>query len=380
MVNIRIKRAKIHFCDEEINAATEVIKSGRYVKGPNVKGFEQEFANFVGSKHAVAVQSGTAALIAALLAAGIKHGDEVITTAHTFMATGNAILIAGGKPVFADVEDDSMNIDPAQIKKAVTTKTKAIMPVHLYGQTVDMDPILELADEKNLKVIEDAAQAVGAKYKGDSCGTFGDIGCFSFYPTKNITTGEGGMLTTNNDGVAEKAKALKAHGIVSTAFERERKERPWLRQAEVAGYNFRLCDVLAAIGVAQMKKVDRMNDERRAIAKKYDRAFAGIDALDLPVEAEKCRHVYQMYTVKVGKQIDRQAFVGKLRESGVQASVHFDPPVHLQPYYRKTGWKKSELRVTESVAEKIVTLPIYAGMGREQSDCVVSAVENALKA
>ena len=364
--------------EEEISEVSAVLRSGWLAHGPKNAEFEKLFSEYTEVKHAIAMNSCTSALQVSIQALGLK--GEIIVPSFTFVASANAIVTAGCTPRFADIDYGTCNVSPQAVEKAIGKKTVAIMPVHFAGQACAMDEIMEMAETHGLAVIEDSAEAIGAECSCKKTGSFGSAGCFSFYPTKNITTGEGGMLTTNNDGVAEKAKALKAHGIVSTAFERERKERPWLRQAEVAGYNFRLCDVLAAIGVAQMKKVDRMNDERRAIAKKYDRAFAGIDALDLPVEAEKCRHVYQMYTVKVGKQIDRQAFVGKLRESGVQASVHFDPPVHLQPYYRNAGWKKSELRVTESVAEKIVTLPIYAGMGREQSDCVVSAVENALKA
>jgi len=364
--------------DEEISEVSSVLRSGWLAHGPKNAEFEKLFSEYAGVRHAIAMNSCTSALQASIQALGLK--GEIIVPSFTFVASANAIVTAGCTPRFADIGYETCNVSPAEIEKAVSDKTVAIMPVHFAGQACAMDEIMEIAEKHCLAVIEDSAEAIGAEFAGKKTGGFGNAGCFSFYPTKNITTGEGGMLTTNDDNVAEKAKALKAHGISSSAFERERRERPWHRAAEVAGYNFRLCDVLAAIGVCQMKKVDRLNDERRAVAKKYDAAFAKLDGLDLPVEAENRRHVYQMYTVKAAAGIDRQEFVRKLRESGVQASVHFDPPVHLQPYYKNIGGKKGGLAVTENVAERIVTLPIFAGMSAEQVDCVVSSVESALRA
>ncbi len=362
-----IKRAKIHFCEEEINAATEVIKSGRYVKGPNVKSFEQEFANFVGSKYAVAVNSGTSALIVSLLAAGIKRGDEVITTPFTFMATGNAILIAGAKPVLVDSEQDSMNIDSEKIKNAVTDKTKAIMPVHLYGQSADMDPILEIAEKNNLLVIEDAAQAHGAKYKGDSCGTFGDFGCFSFYPTKNMTVcGDGGMIVTDNKELYENAIMYRDAG---------RKEGD-IEHSYVPGYNFRLSEIHAAIGRAQLKHVTKWNEERRQIATWYDKYLAGIKELILPVEMEYAYHIYHLYSPRAQR---RNQLIKFLEQNGVEAGTHYPVPLHLQPGFKHFGHTRGNFPVSEKAADTQISLPIYPGLKESDIEFVAEQIKKFYK-
>ncbi len=360
--NIKIKRAKVHWCDEEVNAAVEVIKSGRYVKGPNVKAFEQEFANYIGTKYALAVNNGTAALILALLAAGIKRGDEVITTPFTFMATGNAILLAGGKPVFADIDEDSMNIDPAAIKKAVTQKTKAIIPVHLYGQSADMDPILEIAEEKNLKVIEDAAQAHGAKYKDDMCGSFGDFGCFSFYPTKNMTVcGDGGMVVTDDLELYEKAVMYRDAG---------RKEGD-IEHTFVPGYNFRLSEIHAAIGRQQLKHVAAWDEERRQIATWYEKYLAGIKQLTLPEEMEYAYHIYHLYSGRAERRDDLIKF---LEQNGVEAGAHYPIPLHLQETFKHLGNNRGDFPKAEKAAATQISLPIYPGLKEDDIKFVAEQV------
>ncbi|HIJ98755.1 TPA: DegT/DnrJ/EryC1/StrS family aminotransferase [archaeon] len=367
MAKVRIKRAKIHFCDEEINAALEVIKSGRYVKGPNVSAFEEEFAKFVGTKHAVAVNSGTSALIAALLAAGVKRGDEVITTPFTFMATGNAILIAGGKPVLVDIDEDSMNIDPGAVKKAVTPKTKAIMPVHLYGQSADMDPILEVATEKDLIIVEDAAQAVGAKYKGDSCGTFGDINCFSFYPTKNMTVcGDGGMITTDNPELYEKSIMYRDAGRKKGDIER----------SYVPGYNFRLSELHAAIGRAQLKHVKKWNEERRQIATWYDKYLSGTKELILPEEMEYAYHIYHLYSPRAQR---RDQLLKFLEQNGVEAGTHYPIPLHVQETFKHLGYGRGDFPKSEKAADMQISLPVYPGLKEKDIQYVAEQIKKFYK-
>ncbi len=355
---------------EEANALLEVLKSGWLAHGPKAKQFEQDFAKYIGVKHAISVNSCTSALHTAIQAYNL-HG-EIIVPSFTFSASANSIITAGCKPVFADVLYDTCNIDPSDIKQKITNKTVGIMPVHYGGQACQMDEIRELAEKYNLVIIEDSAEAIGAEYKGKKTGAFG-IGCFSFWATKNITTGEGGMVTTNDDEVAERVKAIKAHGNPTNAFEREKQERPWYRAATFAGYNFRLPDVLAALGVEQLKKLDWMNEQRRKHSKYLNDNLKNIKWIDLPVEHKDCKHVYQMYTIKV-KNKDRNEIAKKLIAAGIGASVHFDPPVHKQPYYLTSNVK---LPITEKLAECIVTLPMFPHLTREELDYIVETIKNS---
>lgn len=360
--------------EEEIEAVKEVIKSGWLAHGPKTILFQEKFAEYIGTKHAVSCNSCASALQLAFMAKGIK--GEVIVPSFTFPASANSIVVAGARPVFADIDYDTCNIDPKKIEEKITPNTKSIMPVHFAGQSCRMDEIMEIAEKHNLAVIEDSAECIGGTFKGKRTGTFG-IGCFSFYPIKNMTTGEGGMITTDDEQVARKAATIGAHGVSTTALEREKHEKPWLRVAEVAGYNFRMSDILAAIGVVQLKKVEQMNDKRRAHAKYYSKNLQGNDTIDLPVEDADCKHVYQMYTIKV-KGVDRTKFISLLKQNGVGASVHFDPPVHLHPFY-KGYCKEGELPVTEKVSQTIVTLPMYPQIRKEELDHVISSIEGAIK-
>lgn len=356
-------------CEEEINLVNEVLKSGWLAHGPKGKEFEHNFAKYIGMKHAISLNSCTSALHLAIQAQHIT--GEVILPSFTFVASANSIVTAGAKPVFADIDYDTCNINPEKIRMAITDKTEAIMPVHYAGQSCKMDEIMEIAQEHNLKVIEDSAECIGGNFNNKKTGSF-STGCFSFYPTKNLTVGEGGMITTDDHILAKKIEALRAHGIPSSTFERERKEKPWVRAATYAGYNFRLCDILASIGIAQLKKLDTMNEMRRRHAAYLNKRLGDVNGIDMPVELKGCKHVYQMYTIKLHEHIDRTRFISQLRAAGIGASVHFDPPVHRQPYYEK--YSNNDLKVTERVADSIVTLPMYPSLKKEEIDYVADNV------
>lgn len=371
---MQVPLSKPEIDEHEIEAVTNVLKSGWLAHGPKNKEFEANFAEYIGVKHAIAFNSCTSALQIALEAYSLK--GEVIVPSFTFVASANSIVLAGCKPLFADISYDTCNIDPEDIRKKITKKTVAIMPVHYAGQPCNMKEIMEIAEEFNLKLIEDSAETLGGEFNGQKTGTFG-VGCFSFFPTKNITTGEGGMLTTNDDGILERVNELKAHGISSSTFQREKVNKPWLRDAVVPGYNFRLCDILAAIGVEQMKKVDKLNNLRRKHASYLNKEL-NIDGIDIPIEKPNTKHVYQMYTIKLAQDINRSSFLKVLREKGVGASVHFDPPVHLQSYYQKM-YKGLNLPVTEDVANRIVTLPMYPSMTKRELSYIVDSVKSALR-
>lgn len=359
--------------EEEISLVTQVLRSGWLAHGPKTKQFEEEFAKYMGTKFAISMNSCTSALHLAIQGAGLK--GEVIVPSFTFSASANAIINAGCKPVFAEVRHDTCNIDPQKIPEKITRKTAGIMPVHYAGQSCEMDEIMEIAEKHGLAVIEDSAETIGGEYGGRKTGTFG-TGCFSFFPTKNMTTGEGGMVTTDDPELAEKINVLKAHGMSTSTYEREKKERPWLRASIAAGYNFRMCDVLSAIGIAQLKKLDGMNELRRRHAKYLNKGLSGIEGIETPVESRKAKHVYQMYTIKVDTgRINRERFIAGLREKGIGASVHFDPPVHLQPLYMSMGCRKGDFPVTEKIAESIVTLPMYPALARKELDYIISSVE-----
>ena len=361
--------------DADVARVAEVLRSGWLTHGPYNKQLEADFARYMGVKHAISVNSCASALHLAVLALGIR--GEVIMPSFTFVATANAVVTAGATPVFADICYDTCNIDPAAIEAAITSRTEAIMPVHYAGQACNMDAIMAIAERHGLAVIEDSAETIGGEYRGKKAGTFG-VGCYSFYPTKNMTTGEGGMVVTNDDALAERIRTYVGHGISSNTLAREKAERPWLRAATLPGYNFRLSNIQAALGVGQLARLDEMNTRRREHAAWYNAHLAEFEELDLPVEADGCLHVYQMYTVKL-KGVDRTAFLAELRRRGVGASVHFDPPVHQQPYYADLLRQRCfDLPVTERVSDSIVTLPIYPGMMPAQREHVVASVRAAL--
>ena len=360
--------------EEEKAAVAEVIDSGWYAHGPKNREFEENFAEYLGVKHAFSMNSCTSALHLAVEGLGIT--GEVILPSFTFVASANAIITGGARPVFADIQEDTCNIDLESIKRLISPETQAIMPVHFGGQSADMTEIMDLANKHGLHVIEDSAETIGGKHQGMLTGTFG-VGCFSFYPTKNMTTGEGGMLTTDDDDLAQKVKALLAHGIDKTTYEREAAEKSWFRSASLIGYNFRMSNILAAIGVEQLKKLPEMNQKRRANSNQLTRALQEVPGVQVPTEKPENEHVYQMYTIRVQDSL-RDEFVRNLNSKGIGASIHFFPAVHQMPPYRGSEFKKDQLPVTEKVIQEIVTLPMYPQMEAEDLSYMVDAVRESL--
>ena len=360
---------------EEIDAVSEVIKSGWYAHGPKNHEFEEGFAEYLGIKHAFSMNSCTSALHLAVEGLGIT--GEVILPSFSFVASANAVITGGARPAFADIRYDTCNIDPDSVERMVTEDTEAIMPVHYGGQSADMTAVMEIAEQHGLQVIEDSAETIGGTHRGQLTGTFG-VGCFSFYPTKNLTTGEGGMLTTNDDQLAGRVKSLLAHGIDKSTYEREDTEKAWYRSASRVGYNFRMSNILAAIGVEQLKKLDQMNLMRREVADRLTAALADIPEITPPVERPENKHVYQMYTVRLAEGLDRDAFVRSLNDKGVGASIHFFPPIHHMKPYKDGKYRQDDLPVTEKVIQEIVTLPMYPQMSEEELNYLIESIKNSL--
>lgn len=351
-----ISIAKPLIGDEEKQAVLEVLDSGILAQGPRVKAFEQAFAEMCGARHAVATSSGTTALHVALLANGIGPGDEVITTPFTFIASANSILYVGARPVFVDIDPATFNIDPAQIKAAITSRTKAIMPVHLFGLVCDMEPIMALARERDLVVIEDACQAHGAEYRDQRAGSFG-TGCFSLYPTKNITSAEGGMITLDDDEVAEQCRVIRQHGMRRRYYHDE------------MGFNFRMTDVHAAIGLAQLQKLERFNAARIANGHFLSEHLVGVTT---PVTPEGYRHVFHQYTLRVGDG-RRDEVLKRLGEKGIGTGVYYPVPVHKQQVYIEQGYKGT-FPEAERAAAAVLSLPVHPGLSSDDLESIVAAV------
>jgi perosamine synthetase len=365
--------------DEEIAAVVKVLRSGWLTTGAKAKEFESDFRNFVGSSHAVAVNSGTAALHLALAAIGITAGDEVILPTMTFAATAEVVLYLGARPVLVDCEPDTLNMDPDRLAAALTPKTKAIMPVHFGGQSCDMDRILEFARAHGLKVIEDAAHALPARYRGQMIGTLGDITCFSFYATKTITTGEGGMTTTENPEWAEKMRVLSLHGINHDAWKRYTAEGSWYYEILSPGYKYNLTDVAASLGIEQLKKCETFFTARKRIAEAYEDAFAALPEILTPTCRPGVEHAWHLYVIQLDLErltIGRKQFVDELKRANIGTSVHFIP-LHLHPYYRETfGYRPADFPRAFSAFERIISLPIYPKMTEGDVDDVIYAVRS----
>jgi len=363
--------------EEEIRSVVETLKSGWLTTGRKVKTFEEDFAKYVGAKHAVAVNSGTAALHLGLDAVGIREGDEVIVPTMTFTATAEVVLYFKARPVLVDCCRDTLNIDPARIEAAISAKTKAIIPVHMAGQPCDMDAILQLAEKHNLKVIEDAAHALPASYRGKAIGTIGDITCFSFYATKTVTTGEGGMATTDNGEWAERMRMMSLHGISHDAWKRYTKEGSWYYEVLRPGFKYNLTDLAAAIGIEQLKKCGKFGEARKRIAALYQKAFAELEEIFVPSSGAEMQHAWHLFIIQLNPQrlkINRNQFVELLRENGIGASVHFIP-LHLHPYYRdEFGYRPADFPNASAAFEQIVSLPIYPGMTQSDVEKVIGAV------
>lgn len=368
--------------EEEINEVVDSLRSGWITTGPKVKKFEEDVQAYTGCKHALAVNSGTAALHLAYQAAGLKPGDEVITTSMTFVATVNMLLVLGIKPVFADIEGNTLNIDTSKIEEKISPKTKAIVPVHFAGRPVNMDKILNLAQKYNLKVIEDAAHALGSEYKGRKIGCLSDASCFSFHPIKNITTGEGGLLATDDDNIAQTAKLLRFHGISKEAWARYSKEGLPFYEVTACGYKYNMMDIQAAIGIHQLKKIDKFNEKRAGIASMYDKYLKGINELiPPPLDCKDGRHSWHLYIICLKTEnltIDRNQFVLELKKENIGCGIHFNA-VHLQPFYQQEmGFKRGDLPVTEYYSDRIISLPLWPGVSEEDVVSVAQAVKKII--
>jgi len=342
----------------------KVLSSGQYILGENVKKFEKSFAKYNDVNYSLGVASGTDALHLALRALDIGPGDEVITVSFTFIATVEAVSYVGATPVFADIDPETFNFDVKELEKKITSKTKAIMPVHLYGQPVDMTPILEIAKKYNLYVVEDCAQAIGAEYKGKKVGSFGDIGCFSFFPTKNLGTfGDGGMVTTNSAYLAERLTSLRNHGSKVRYYHDE------------IGLNSRLDEIHAAILNVKFPHIHKWNTKRREAAYYYNELFKDVEEIQTPVELEDAYCVYHQYTVKAPV---RDQLVESLKQKGVMAMIYYPVPIHLQAAFKNVGLKQGSLPVTEKLTEQVMSLPMFPEITREQQQQVAEAVKSSL--
>jgi dTDP-4-amino-4,6-dideoxygalactose transaminase len=332
-----------------------------------VAGFEEAFAQFVEAKHSVAVNSGTAALHLALLAAQVKPDDEVVVPSFTFVATAEAVVLCGAKPVFVDINPQTFNMDPEKLREAVSRKTKAVVPVDLYGLPADMQAISEIAEEHDLVVIEDAAQAHGAAYKGKPPGYFADMACWSFYASKNMTTGEGGMITTNIDEYAEVLRCMRSHGETGEYV------------SAMLGHNYRMPEMEAAIGMAQLEKLPDFLERRRRNAQHLAEKLAVLKRLRLPSEPEGYKHSWYLYTVRLedGKRAERNKIVDELRRRGVGATVYYGTPVHLMPYYRQFATRK--LHETEKASEQVFSLPVHPGVTSRQIEFIGNLVVHVVE-
>jgi perosamine synthetase len=373
---MKVPLCKPDIGEEEIQAVREVLESGWLVHGPKTKEFEKQFAEFIGVKYATSVNSCASALHASILAHKV-HG-EILVPSFTFPASANAIINANCTPVFVDIEDQGYMMDLDTIEDKITEKTVAIMPVHYAGQSIDMHRLGKIAQDHNLIIIEDSAEAIGSVFDGKKTGSFG-TGCFSFFPVKNMTTGEGGMVTTNDEQVAQFVKTLSGHGIQKSTHDRVQQEKPWVRTAILPGYNYRMNDIQSALGLVQLKKLDRMNAQRQENADYLTKQLRDIEGITPPVVLPNRNHTYQMYIARLDKTVDRTKFIAELRKNEVEVSVNFEPPVHLQEYCAQYGSNKGDLPVTEAVSESVVTLPMYPRLSKEQIDHVVSTITSILK-
>ncbi|MPZ48539.1 MAG: aminotransferase class I/II-fold pyridoxal phosphate-dependent enzyme [Dehalococcoidia bacterium] len=368
--------ARPDISEEEIAEVVDTLRSGWLVYGPKTQRLEEDFRAMTGTKHAVAVSSCTAGMHLALLAAGIGHGDEVITSTITFASTVNVILHTGATPVLADICGDDLNIDPAEIARRITPRTKAIMPVHYAGQACRMDEILPLARERGIRVIEDAAHCAGSSYKEQPVGGIGDASVFSFYAIKNMTTGEGGMVTTDDDALASKVRILRNNGLDNNAWNRYSAAGSPFYSVLEPGFNYRLTDLQAAIGIGQLHRLPQFNARRSELAARYTEAFAELPEVETPTVRPDVTTNWYIYVIRLsGLNISRDEVVAELKQRGIGSAVHF-LPVHMHPYYRETfGYQPGDYPIAEREFERILSLPLFPQMTDSDVDRVVSAVE-----
>ena len=359
---------------DDIQAVVDVLKSDFLTTGPKIAEFEQTVADYVGAKYAVAISNGTSALHAACFAAGIGPGDEVITTPLTFAASANCVLYCGGTPVFADVDPKTYNIYPEDIRRKITDRTKAIIAVHLAGQPCDMDAIHSIAREYGLIVIEDGAHALGSVYKGKKVGSLSDMTTFSFHPVKPITTGEGGMIVTDNEDFYKKMVLFRSHGITRDDSMMTRNDGPWFYQQFDLGYNYRITDIQCALGCSQMKKLDRFLARRKETVARYNEAFADCDNIITPYQLSDTESGWHLYIVQV-KNCDRRQVFETMREKGIGVNVHYIP-VYMHPYYQEHGYENVHCANAEEIYSHIISLPLYPGLTFEQQDYVIDTLKS----
>jgi perosamine synthetase len=370
--------------DEEIKEVIQVLKSGWITTGPRVRDFEENFARVIGSKHAIAVNSGTAALHLALETIGLKEGDQVIMSPLTFAATAEVVCYFGAKPVFVDIDEGTMNMDPSKFEEYISSRpnerTKAVIPVHYGGLPCSMDRIMKITQRCGLKVIEDAAHAFPVKYQGRMIGTIGDATCFSFYATKTITTAEGGMLTTNDDTIADRTRIMRLHGISKDAWMRYTTQGNWYYEIIAAGFKYNLTDIAAALGLVQLKRAYAMLEKRRQIADIYNEAFKDLPEIKTPYVAVD--HAWHLYVIRLDSKklkIDRKTFIEELKARGIGTSVHFIP-LHIHPFYRDTyHYQPNDYPVSLRVYKEIVSLPIYSKMSVDDVYRVADAVKEVIE-
>jgi perosamine synthetase len=367
---------------DDIKAVSEVLQSDWITQGPEVEEFEKNFAIYVGARYAVAVNSGTAALHTACFAAGISKGDKVITTPITFAASANCVIYQGGTPVFADIREDTLNIDPEEVKKKITSDTRAIIPVDFTGLPADLEEIQKIANKNNLLIIEDASHALGATYKGSKIGSISDMTIFSFHPVKHITTGEGGMITTNNNKYYERLKLFRTHGITKEKDKLLNYEGPWYYEMQELGYNYRLTDFQCALGIAQLKKIDKNIQRRVEIVKRYNDEFKDLTEIIIPelnpLDSTSAWHIYIIQLNLEKLKVGRKEIFEALRAENIGVNVHYIP-VHLQPYYQKRfDYCRGDFPKAENYYSRAITLPVFPKISDKDIDDVVTAVKKVI--
>ena len=367
---------------EETDAVMRVLQSKWLTTGPVTLEFEREFAAYLGVKYALAVNSGTAALQLALDAIGLKQGDEVIVPTNTFTATGEVVTYFGARPVLCDSLAGGFNMDPADVRRKITSKTRALIPVHIAGQCCAMDELRAIADEHRLHIVEDAAHALPTTYRGKKVGTISDLTAFSFYATKTLTTAEGGMLTSNDEGYIKRVSLMRLHGIGGDAWKRYSATGSWYYEVQDAGYKMNLCDILSALGRAQLKKVDQFLQERCQIRAKYDDAFRSMPELQLPPADAGDVHAWHLYILRIRPElleVNRNQFIEELKKLGIGTSVHFIP-LHLHPYYARTyGYHEKDFPNANDAFSRCLSLPIYPDMSEQEVQRVIASVQGVVQ-
>lgn len=358
--------------EKDIKAVEEVLRSDYLTTGPKIEEFERKVAAYTGAKYAVAIANGTAALHAACYAAGIGEGDEVITTPITFAASSNCVLYCCGKPVFADIDEKTYNISPEDIERKITSATKAIIAVHFTGQPCEMEKIHNIARKYNLIVIEDGAHALGAQYKGKMVGSISDMTTFSFHPVKHITTGEGGMILTNNEKLYQRLKLFRTHGITRDDKLMTKNDGPWYYEQLDLGFNYRITDIQCALGISQMDKLPEFLNKRKNIAARYNEAFADNDNIQIPYQKPGCDNAWHLYVIRI-KNGKRKEVFEKLRKAGIGVNVHYIP-VYQHPYYRNHGYKDIICQNAEEYYKECISLPLYPGLKAEEQEYVIKKV------